>query len=333
MNHYFCYNIILFFSDALQFIMQHTICIDNLYPYVYVSQLCKVFDKYGNILSARVEVNKTPVNTHKGYVSFDNLSSAQYAVKEMNGMGYLGKPMLVKMELPGKSNFKTSDTKVFVKNFDTNWDDCDFMRVFSKFGLVADAKVFEANGKSKGSGFVEFAESSAAKAAVKAMHNQLINDKKLIVEPYHLREVTGPLPPTIEIAKELLEKSVQLNNLHVKNLPKEMIENELYDLFSPFGKIESAIIARDKSGVSRGFGFVCFSNAKDAELAKGKINKCTYKDMVLEVNYNQKKEARQQYLRLVNTGENVRKFKKEEEFPPQYANKNTLLSFSGKKKY
>ncbi|KAG8182173.1 hypothetical protein JTE90_017124 [Oedothorax gibbosus] len=319
--------------NIFQFIMEYKISIENLYPHVYVSQLCQVFQKYGNILSARVEVNKTSVPSHKGYVSFDNLSSAQYAVKEMNGMSFIGKPMVVKMDLPGKSHYKISDSKIFVKNFDTNWDDCDFYKVFSKFGDVAEAKVFEVNGKSKGSGFVEFANHSSAKAAIKAMHNQLINNKKLIVEPYQIKEVVGPLPPTLEKAKELLEKSVQLNNLHVKNLPKEMTERELEVLFQPFGEIQSAIIKRDNSLVSKGFGFVCFTNAKDAELAKEKMNKCTYKSMVLEVNFNQKKEARQQYLRMVNTGGNVRKFNKEEESLPVYSNKNTLLSFSGKKKY
>lgn len=313
--------------------MQHTICIDNLSTHVYVAELCKVFEKYGNILSARIEFNKTPSSLHVGYISFDNPSSAQFAAKEMNGKKILGRPMYVKLDLTLEENPKAIYTKIFIKNFDTNWDECDLMKIFSKFGDVKDAKVYESNGKSRGSGFVKFANHSSANAAIQAMHNQLMNDKKLIVEPYVHNDVKSHPASTLENAKELLEKSVQLNNLHVKNLPKDTTDEELRNLFQPFGKIESVKIARDGRQMSKGFGFVCFTNAKDAGLAREKINKCSYNSKILEVNFNQKKEARQQYLHMINTDEKIRKFTHEQEdLPLRSSSKNTVMSFSAKRK-
>ena len=58
--------------------------------------------------------------------------------------------------------------------------------------------------------------------------------------------------------------------VYVGNLPWSMTDADLQDLFSPFGKVESAQVVMDReSGRSRGFGFVEMA----AELAKQAIEK------------------------------------------------------------
>lgn len=57
--------------------------------------------------------------------------------------------------------------------------------------------------------------------------------------------------------------------LFVGGLPYETTEDELKKSFSEFGTVESANIITDKmSGKSKGFGFVEFSSAEEAEEAK-----------------------------------------------------------------
>jgi len=57
--------------------------------------------------------------------------------------------------------------------------------------------------------------------------------------------------------------------LHIGNLSYDTREQDLRDLFDSHGKIESARIVTDRdSGRSRGFGFVTYENANDAEDAR-----------------------------------------------------------------
>jgi len=56
--------------------------------------------------------------------------------------------------------------------------------------------------------------------------------------------------------------------LYVGNLPYEMSEEDLKDLFSGAGKVDSVAIIMDRiSGRSKGFGFVEMSSEKEAEKA------------------------------------------------------------------
>ncbi len=56
--------------------------------------------------------------------------------------------------------------------------------------------------------------------------------------------------------------------LYVGSLPYSITDDELRDLFAPYGEIESVRIIMDKmTGQSKGFGFVEMINAEDAQRA------------------------------------------------------------------
>lgn len=62
-------------------------------------------------------------------------------------------------------------------------------------------------------------------------------------------------------------------NLYVGNLPYSMSENDLADLFSPYGEVLSAKVITDRfSGQSKGFGFVEMSNRSEGEQAVTELN-------------------------------------------------------------
>ena len=63
------------------------------------------------------------------------------------------------------------------------------------------------------------------------------------------------------------------NKLYVGNLLYEVDDQALNDLFSPFGTVTSAqIIKYRDTGRSKGFGFVEFENAEDAQKAIDALN-------------------------------------------------------------
>jgi len=58
------------------------------------------------------------------------------------------------------------------------------------------------------------------------------------------------------------------NNLFIGNISYQASENDLFDLFLKYGKVEDAKIILDReSGRSRGFGFVTMATEEDAEAA------------------------------------------------------------------
>lgn len=62
------------------------------------------------------------------------------------------------------------------------------------------------------------------------------------------------------------------SNLYVKNLDISVDENKLKRHFSVCGKIISVRVMRDKKGISRGFGFVCYSVPEEATTAIDSLN-------------------------------------------------------------
>ncbi len=63
------------------------------------------------------------------------------------------------------------------------------------------------------------------------------------------------------------------SKLYVGNLPLKTIEQELNDLFAQAGKVQSAVIIKDRmTGASRGFGFVEMQSEAEANAAIEKYN-------------------------------------------------------------
>jgi RNA recognition motif-containing protein len=61
--------------------------------------------------------------------------------------------------------------------------------------------------------------------------------------------------------------------LYVGNLPYTVDDNQLSEIFSEAGAVESASVISDKfSGRSKGFGFVEFSNDDEGQAAIDKFN-------------------------------------------------------------
>lgn len=62
-------------------------------------------------------------------------------------------------------------------------------------------------------------------------------------------------------------------NIYVGNLPYKMSDDELRDLFTPFGEVSSAKIIMDRmTDRSKGFGFVEMPDKAAAEKAINEVN-------------------------------------------------------------
>jgi RNA recognition motif-containing protein len=85
-------------------------------------------------------------------------------------------------------------------------------------------------------------------------------------------------------------------NIYVGNLSYEVDENDLTEVFEPYGTVSSSRVITDKfSGKSKGFGFVTMENQEEAKLAIKELNGAEYerRDMVV----NEAKPRKESYNR------------------------------------
>lgn len=70
-----------------------------------------------------------------------------------------------------------------------------------------------------------------------------------------------------------------------------MSDTELRELFSQWGTITSAKLMRDENGISKGFGFVCFSAPEEANKAVTSLHGqhfCWIRTRLLVLNFRPK---------------------------------------------
>src|SRR2546425_3092974 len=81
--------------------------------------------------------------------------------------------------------------------------------------------------------------------------------------------------------------------IYVGNLSFQMTENDLNDLFTEFGNVESAQIITDRStGRSKGFGFVQMADDEAADKAIERLNGKEVKGRALTVNEARPREEK-----------------------------------------
>ncbi|XP_065871608.1 uncharacterized protein [Euphorbia lathyris] len=99
--------------------------------------------------------------------------------------------------------------------------------------------------------------------------------------PPSKREGVGEKPVGSDMRRRNEENSVR-----VTNLSEDTREPDLLELFRTFGPVSRVYVAIDqKTGISRGFGFVNFVNKEDAERAINKLNGYGYDNLILRVEW------------------------------------------------
>ncbi|KAL5973457.1 hypothetical protein ACLOJK_030107 [Asimina triloba] len=98
------------------------------------------------------------------------------------------------------------------------------------------------------------------------------------------------VPPTMRGGAERtgteMRRRNEENSVRVTNLSEDTREPDLLELFRTFGTVSRVYVAVDqKTGVSRGFGFVNFVNKEDAERAINKLNGYGYDNLILRVEW------------------------------------------------
>jgi len=280
--------------------------VGDLAPEVTEAMLFEKFSTAGPVLSIRVCRDMiTRRSLGYAYVNFQQPADAERALDTMNFDVLKGRPIRIMWSQRDPSLRRSGVGNVFIKNLDKSIDNKAMYDTFSAFGNILSCKVAQdADGGSKGYGFVHFETEEAALNAIQKVNGMLLNEKKVFV---------GRFVPRKEREKELGEKAKKFTNVYIKNFGEELSDDKLKELFSKFGKITSYKVVKDRnegtpapeeeecvadeSGKNKGFGFVSFEDAESAEKAVEELNGQEMFGKTLYVGRAQKKAERQQELK------------------------------------
>lgn len=279
------------------------IFIKNLDENIDNKALHDTFAAFGNILSCKVAVEANGKSLGHGYIHYDNQKSAQAAIDGVNGMLLNDKVVYVAHHQPKRERqakvdeYRALYTNVYIKNIPLEVTTEELRELFVQFGAVSSAVVTtDEAGKSKGFGFVNFEKHADAADAVAALHDKDFRGQNLFVTRAQRKsERDEELRKAYDLRRQEALQKYQGVNLYVKNIDDNINEEKFRALFEPFGTITSCKLVVE-NGVSRGFGFVCFSAPDEATKALTELNGKMIDSKPLYVGLAQRREVRRQHL-------------------------------------
>jgi len=110
----------------------------------------------------------------------------------------------------------------------------------------------------------------------------------------------GYVPPSMRAGAssgasmgESMNRRREENSVRVSNLSEDTREQDLQELFRPFGPVTRIYVAFNReTGESRGFAFVNFVNRDDAQRAINKLDGYGYDNLILRVEWAAPREER-----------------------------------------
>lgn len=155
-------------------------------------------------------------------------------------------------------------------------DERDVYDFFSRAGKVRDVRlIMDRNSRrSKGVGYIEFYDAMSVPMAI-ALSGQLLLNQPVMVKPSeaekNLVQSTTVVPG---VAGGFIGPySGGARRLYVGNLHFNMTEDQLRQVFEPFGPVELVQLPADiETGQSKGFGFVQYARLEDARAAQQSLN-------------------------------------------------------------
>ncbi|KAK4100513.1 Polyadenylate-binding protein, cytoplasmic and nuclear [Parathielavia hyrcaniae] len=247
-------------DPALRKTGQGNVFIKNLDVAIDNKALHDTFAAFGNILSCKVAQDEHGNSKGYGFVHYETDEAAAQAIKHVNGMLLNEKKVYVGYHIPKKDRqskfeeMKANFTNVYVKNINVEVSDDEFRELFARYGDITSSSLArDAEGKSRGFGFVNFMAHGSAARAVDELNGKDFRGQDLYVgraQKKHERE--EELRKSYEAARLEKANKYQGVNLYIKNLSDDVDDDKLRQMFSEFGPITSAKVMRDAIGEGSG---------------------------------------------------------------------------------
>ncbi|KAB0791169.1 hypothetical protein PPYR_02969 [Photinus pyralis] len=149
-------------------------------------------------------------------------------------------------------------TKLIVNYIPQYTAEGELTSIFGNVGPLENVRIMRDHrtGYSYGFGFVKYMNAEDAARAIEILNGFKLRNKRL--------KVSYSRPPG---------QDMKYSNLYITNLPKNVTEEDMDNLFGEFGEIIQRTVLKDKiTGMPRGVGFVRFSKTEEAQSAIAALN-------------------------------------------------------------
>lgn len=150
-----------------------------------------------------------------------------------------------------------SQTNLIINYLPQTLTDEEFTSMFESIGPLNASKIVRDRhtGYSYGFGFVDFVSETDAMRAVDTLNGLQLQNKR------------------IKVAYARTGDNIKGGNLYVRNLPVDMNQDQVQEIFAPFGTVVQCRVLTDQSsGMSKGIGFVLFETRNQAQEAIDSLN-------------------------------------------------------------
>ncbi|KAK9899721.1 hypothetical protein P389DRAFT_164788 [Cystobasidium minutum MCA 4210] len=162
--------------------------IGNLSPRVNEPMLGEIFSVYGPVIGIKLipDRNFQHNGLNYGFVEFQSLQAAENALQALNGRTIFDTEIKVNWAYQNTQSNKedlSNHFHVFVGDLAPEINDATLRKAFAAFGSLTDARVmWDLNtGKSRGYGFLAFAEKPDAEQAISAMNGEWLGSRAIRV--------------------------------------------------------------------------------------------------------------------------------------------------------
>jgi splicing factor 3B subunit 4 len=172
------------------------------------------------------------------------------------------------------------DSTIYIGNLDERVTDPLVWELFLQAGRIANVHLPKdrVTQSHQGYGFVEFTSEEDADYAARIM-----NQVRLYGKPIRVNKASADKQKSVEVGAELF----------VGNLDPMVDERMLYDTFGRFGTlVAQPKVARDESNLSKGYGFISYSNFEASDDAISNMHGQYLMNKEISVQYAYKKDGK-----------------------------------------
>jgi RNA-binding protein 39 len=143
---------------------------------------------------------------------------------------------------------------VFVQQLAARLRTKELEAFFAQIGPVKEAQIVKdrVSGRSKGVGYVEFKEEESVQKALGLTGQKLLGIPVIV----QLTEAEKNRQARVATGQPTQSNGIPFHRLYVGNIHFSVTEEDLRDVFSPFGELEFVQLQKEENGRSKGYGFV-----------------------------------------------------------------------------
>ena len=274
-------------DNSIRYNNTSNIFVKGIPPEVKPREVFELFNKYGEIISIKICEDEDGNLLGYGYINYYSLDSAENAIKELNKKKIWNSVLEIEHFQKKNERLQSNlgNNSIYIKNIPDKINENDMKDLFKKFGEITWSKIILDNNGRKFA-IIVYSKSESALKAKEEMNDKIIANSEIGLYVDLLQKKSERkriLISKIGDINNKLNQEFKNCNLYIKNLPYDLTDEKLREIFSKYGEIKSVKISKftlvtkikdelKEIEQSRGFGYVCYTNPESATKAIEDLN-------------------------------------------------------------